>query len=507
MEPNRMLEDSEDEYDLNDQDNTDDGDDGISNNKNSEKNKKRRAPPGKEKQKTKSKKIEIEVIERDEYEKYLEQDPPLSEILKMTIDLAGTTSINEKQARLSKHVRCIKALLYTNQPYWQYHITSKNVQKKKADPAIEKLAKPAKNIFHLLDMLKDGEISGNAALATAALFVKNNKKFESLIYGLIDKDLKIRCSEKTINKVFPDLIPVFSVALAHDFDEKTSKNVDFEDDTWLSSRKLDGVRVITIIDEEGNIKFLSREGNEFTTLAVVEGVVKTLNLKNIVLDGEMCIMKDDGTEDFKKVVGDIKKKNFVIMSPCYMIFDMLTFGEFYSADSDRIYSERLEVLKKTILKSKQPVLTIVHQTRVGSEDQISAMMRVVKQKNWEGIMIRKDVRYEGKRSNNLLKIKKFFDEEFKVVGTDVGEMRFVIDHQEQTLNVLRNVTILLDGQFSVNVGSGFSRQERIEYAKNPKLIKGKTVSIGFFERTCDKNGKPSLRFPTFRGIYGQKRDI
>jgi UDP-N-acetyl-D-galactosamine dehydrogenase len=32
------------------------------------------------------------------------------------------------------------------------------------------------------------------------------------------------------------------------------------------SRKLDGVRCITIIDEHGEVKFFSRGGNEFLTL-------------------------------------------------------------------------------------------------------------------------------------------------------------------------------------------------------------------------------------------------
>jgi DNA ligase 1 len=37
------------------------------------------------------------------------------------------------------------------------------------------------------------------------------------------------------------------------------------------------------------------------------------------------------------------------------------------------------------------------------------------QEGWEGIMLRKDIGYEGKRSKNLLKVKKFYDAEYEVV--------------------------------------------------------------------------------------------
>jgi DNA ligase 1 len=37
----------------------------------------------------------------------------------------------------------------------------------------------------------------------------------------------------------------------------------------------------------------------------------------------------------------------------------------------------------------------------------------------EGVMLRKNTGYEGKRSKNLLKCKKFFDAEYKVERMDI----------------------------------------------------------------------------------------
>ena len=53
-----------------------------------------------------------------------------------------------------------------------------------------------------------------------------------------------------INKAIPGLIPTFDVALAKAYDEKTQKKVNWQDG-WFVSRKLDGVRCLTVIDANG----------------------------------------------------------------------------------------------------------------------------------------------------------------------------------------------------------------------------------------------------------------
>jgi DNA ligase-1 len=57
------------------------------------------------------------------------------------------------------------------------------------------------------------------------------------------------------------------------------------------------------------------------------------------------------------------------------------------------------------------------------------------------------------------------------------------------------------------VGSGMDNQQRLEWFKNPNLIIGKEVTIQFFEETVDDKGSLSLRFPTIKYIYENKRDL
>jgi DNA ligase-1 len=60
----------------------------------------------------------------------------------------------------------------------------------------------------------------------------------------------------------------------------------------------------------------------------------------------------------------------------------------------------------------------------------------------------------------------------------------------------------------VDVGSGLSDEQRIEWYHNPELIIGKVVTIQYFEETYDsKTNLPSLRFPTLKIIHGEKREV
>ena len=121
----------------------------------------------------------------------------------------------------------------------------------------------------------------------------------------------------------------------------------------------------------------------------------------------------------------------------------------------------------------------------------------------EGVMLRKDVGYEGKRSKSLLKVKTFHDAEYKVIDAEVDEMRIVKDGREEYLTMLAQVWVEHKG-YKVKVGSGFSQEQRIKYATAD--IVGKTITVQYFEETKNDKGGISLRFPTVKHIYENGRN-
>jgi len=148
------------------------------------------------------------------------------------------------------------------------------------------------------------------------------------------------------------------------------------------------------------------------------------------------------------------------------------------------------------------ILTYVKLIKIDDTEHLNKLITEAQSNGWEGNMIRKDVGYEGKRSNDLLKIKKFHDDEYVVKSVEVGPFRLIDKSTklETTEEVLTNVIIEHKG-YDVSVGSGFSVEERRLFSENPDLIVGKEITVQYFEESSNKDSELSLRFPTIKKIW------
>jgi DNA ligase-1 len=72
--------------------------------------------------------------------------------------------------------------------------------------------------------------------------------------------------------------------------------------------------------------------------------------------------------------------------------------------------------------------------------------------------------------------------------------------------MMRNVVIEHKG-YRVQVGSGFSHEQKRYYFENPNEIIGKQITVQYFEESHNQNGGISLRFPTVKAIYETKRNF
>ena len=94
----------------------------------------------------------------------------------------------------------------------------------------------------------------------------------------------------------------------------------------------------------------------------------------------------------------------------------------------------------------------------------------------EGVMLRKNVSYEGKRTKNLLKCKMFFDAEYVVKSVDFDNHRVIREGKEVVIPMLAQAYITHKGH-EVAVGSGWSQEQRIRYEANPEELIGKNSEI------------------------------
>jgi DNA ligase-1 len=358
-----------------------------------------------------------------------------------------------------------------------------------------------------LDDLKTRKITGHDAIGAVHTFIdsqSNKANIEELIYCIIDKDLKTRAGDKIINKAIRDHIPEFSVALADKYDPNI---VDWKDG-WYVSRKIDGARCIAIVDSNGDTTFYSRTGKEFDTLGVVAGGIKSLGVTNVVFDGELCLVDDDGNEDFQGVMKQLKKKDHTIPNPSFKIFDMLTHDEFYSkrGEQNRPYSIRYNNLREVMRDNTCACLSVLGQELIKDDDHFQEWVKKSKDYGYEGLMLRIDEPYKGKRSKDLLKVKKFFDNEYKVIDTEMGDFRYVKDSAEWEETMLSCVMIQHKNNI-VRVGSGFTIEQRQEFYQDPSKILGKIITVQYFEETKNQDGGISLRFPTFKFLHGSARTV
>ena len=398
----------------------------------------------------------------------------------------------------------LQALRYVYSPFKQYYVTSKNL--KKRSDLVSPIGNQYGSIFTLLDTLNDRIITGHDAIAAVNRFILENRQHEELIYNIIDRNLKTRSTTSMINKVVPGLVPTFDVALAATYDEKTKKKVNLDSDEWYLSRKLDGVRCLAFFDNFGTVTFKSRSGKPFDTLGNVAKELEELKLYNTVMDGEICIVDENGDEDFQSIIKEIKRKDHTIKNPLFQIFDMISLEDFENKTSREKLSERLDNLWLVMERLEYSLIynRVLEQDLLTSWDMFESKMEFSVQSGWEGLMLRKDDKYQGKRSTDILKVKKFYDEEYIVVDLENSPNRVIVNGLEVEEMMLKNVIIEHKGN-RVQVGSGFTIDERRNYFENPNKILGKTITVQYFETTKNQQGTESLRFPVIKAVYENGR--
>lgn len=426
----------------------------------------------------------------------------LDQLQLLVDELNEHNSSTYKQNILTRHPECKKILERVYSTFETFGVTSKNLLKYVTRSGGR--SSSYTSIYPLLDDLAARRLSGHEALEMVWAFVEANSKHEELVLLILDRNLETRANGKLINKVWPGLIRTYDVALAYDIQKVSKGNLpDFESDRWFASRKLDGLRNITEVINN-SASFSSRRGKEFTSLGVLREAIYTNILTHhpeFVLDGEICIVGEDGVEDFNAAVSEVKTKDHTVQNPRYYIFDLLTMKDFRSGTSTAILSERHEWLRRVV--TENPFMRIVPQTLIKDQAHLDELFEEAQAKGWEGLILRKDDVYQGKRSTHMLKLKASVEEEYEVIRVDFDVHRIIEDSKEIQRRMLANVWIIHRG-YEVSVGSGWNKDQRIYYADHPSELIGETITVRHNGETKNKQGTVSLRFPRVVVVHGSE---
>jgi DNA ligase-1 len=354
--------------------------------------------------------------------------------------------------------------------------------------------------------LRNRELTGNDARDAVTEIMKQATKREwnDWYRRILIKDMRAGFTEGTVNRVcekkYPQYaIPVFSCQLAHDSANHETKVCGKK----FIEVKLDGVRVITIVYPNGRVDQFSRNGKELVNFPhVKEQLAKIAHTftEPTVLDGEIM----SGT--FQDLMKQIHRKSSAKANDAVLnLFDIVTLADFESGESARTQIERSTWLKQWFEDNETalPNVTVVAQELVDLDTdegkkrykEINAMAIAG---GYEGIMLKDpEAGYKCKRSVAWLKLKPFIEVSLTVVGFEEGTGK----------NIGKLGALVCEGtddgkDIVVNVGSGFSDDDRNVYWENADSVIGNIVEVRADAITQNQDGTYSLRFPRFKGFRG-----
>jgi len=360
----------------------------------------------------------------------------------------------------------------------------------------------------LLNMLSSRTITGHDArdAIERVMLASTRSQWNDWYRRILIKDLRCGVSEKTINKVlqdFPNIvpIPVFECMLAHDSANHEKKIQGKK----LLEPKLDGVRVITIVDTVNNtVVQYSRNGKVLENFThITDSLLKHINLieRPMVLDGEIV------STSFQDLMKQVHRKDNVQAGDArLMLFDIIPLSEFRAGVS--VMGQRR---RSNLLRTMKPIFNIIGHIDIIPQEEVDLDTYVgelqFKQfnkdaidKGFEGIMIKDlEAKYECKRSASWLKQKPFIEVSLQVVEVEEGTGR----------NVGRLGALVLEGvdddkTIRVNCGSGFSDADRGIFWTGRDTLPGQVVEVRADAITQNQDGSYSLRFPRFLRFRGFK---
>ena len=372
---------------------------------------------------------------------------------------------------------------------------------------------PWSEFNELLVQLSQRRLTGNAALDAIN---EMSERFDSVEWNtfcapVIRRDLRAGISDKTVNKITKGTdyeIPIFGCQLATNSEGRPEMK-----GVKRLEPKLDGVRALfTVIPSDFGITVVcySRNGKLFDNFGHIEDQIRN-NFVNIVrackgvdqgrslvdgfvLDGEVI------GNTFQELMRQARRKSDVQADDSvFNIFDIIPLAAFRHGHWNAQLRKRIALLDamRPIIDTMENVELLPHimvdlDTAAG-RDQLDRYAKDNVNAGFEGIMIKElEAPYICKRSTDWMKWKPTLTVDLEVVGVEEGTGR----------NLGRLGALVCHGvddgkEITVNVGSGFSDDDRDNYWNDRNLVIGRTAEVLCDVITQNRDGTYSLRFPRF----------
>lgn len=423
-------------------------------------------------------------------------------ILKILDEVAATTKRSEKLSILEQHkdndtLKRVFRAAYN--PYVNYYIRLPVVVLNECAPNGTISLDDALNT--LKAQIASREVTGNKAHALLCdVISKLSVEDAEVFFRIVDRDLRVGCSDSTANKVWKDLIPEFEIMACQSLNDKTESRVK---PGWYSQLKYDAARVVVKAEVNASgeviVSYLTRAGRPYhlKNANIDEVFTKARKMVNhdLVFDGELFQFNSDGSIAPRKFSNGVANKMIHDTATpeqhanagiaVWDVISAYTFADYKKYPSEK-YSRRLSSLYDMIGESAE---VFVAKTEVITDlDHALEIARGFMKEGLEGSIIKDpEGLWEAKRSFSCLKIKAIREADLEIVEVHEGTGRLV-----GRLGAIECVSSC--GKLRVNVGSGFKDHER----DLDKTLVGRIVTVRFNELIVAKGSDThSLFLPRF----------
>lgn len=293
-----------------------------------------------------------------------------------------------------------------------------------------------------------GQVNGKVTLSPEIVVGKKPEKktwheqleakFNSELKKILDKGyIEVEkhpneYSEEELNEFFGDIKTdqkgIIKPQLAKQSEKIT--NTKIFDNEWMISKKLDGVKALFYY-RDGEVHTASRGGDSYdistTMIRTYPPLVKFFEANpNIILDGEVF----SRNKSLQLISGAVRRESEVADWLQYWVYDC-----YNTENPDTPASERqkflinelnhkfgIVVYNSTDLDELTDLVLLLHQDKVSGWDNMKKLHDQYVAEGFEGAVIKDPTKpYKpGSRGNQLIKIKAYKSEEFKVIGYELG---------------------------------------------------------------------------------------
>jgi DNA ligase-1 len=356
-------------------------------------------------------------------------------------------------------------------------------------------------VTFITQVLATRQLTGNdAKSAVESMFSSMTELQQKWCQRILLKNM--RCGvQTTVNKVWPDAIKTFEVALAETLKSEFVKDegIKILESVKYPVRvepKLDGLRCIAV-KKNGKVTFFTRNGTELDSMPKIKEALEAAKFDNVVLDGEG--MAADWNESASVMMSKTQKDDSNLV---YNVFDAMPLTDWADQKCELPYIERCKLVNEVVLacvdftQNATPRVRQVQHIMAQNECELKAYFARCMDDGYEGVMLKTlDTPYKFKRSKNILKLKPCVTYEGVIVGHYEGR------RGTKREGLFGGFEVVLPNGVVTRIGGGFNDALKADIQLNgPDKCIGKIVEIEAQPDPMTKDGLTvdgKARFPVF----------